>query len=340
MKNKISNRDLSSARANKKDEFYTQLSDIEKELKHYKDHFKDKIVYCNCDDPRVSNFFHYFSYNFEKLGLKKLITTCYKNQDMDLFSQNNSERAIYLEYTGDKNKNNIPDKNEIEVNYLKGDGDFRSQECINLLKQADIVVTNPPFSLFREYVAQLFEYKKQFLIIGNINAFSYKGIFKLFKENKIWLGASIHSGDREFGVPDYYPLNAAGVRIDENGKKYIRVKGVRWFTNLDYKEKERHEDLILYKKYTPEEYPKYDNYDAINVDKTSEIPMDYDGAMGVPITFLDKYNPEQFEILSSNDIRINENVPFKEDGLIKDGAINGKLKYVRIVIRNKKFKKG
>ena len=338
MKNKISNRDLSSARANKKDEFYTQLSDIEKELKHYKDHFKDKIVYCNCDDPRVSNFFHYFSYNFEKLGLKKLITTCYKNQDMDLFSQNNSERAIYLEYTGDKNKNNIPDKNEIEVNYLKGDGDFRSQECINLLKQADIVVTNPPFSLFREYVAQLFEYKKQFLIIGNINAVSYKEIFKLFKENKIWLGASIHSGDREFGVPDYYPLNAAGVRIDENGKKYIRVKGVRWFTNLDYKE--RHENLILYKKYTPEEYPKYDNYDAINVDKTSEIPMDYDGAMGVPITFLDKYNPEQFEILSSNDIRINENVPFKEHGLIKDkeGAINGKPKYVRIVIRNKKFK--
>jgi len=338
MKNKISNRDLSSARANKKDEFYTQLSDIEKELKHYKDHFKDKIVYCNCDDPRVSNFFHYFSYNFEKLGLKKLITTCYKNQDMDLFSQNNSERAIYLEYTDDKNKNNIPDKNEIEVKYLKGDGDFRSQECIDLLKQADIVVTNPPFSLFREYVDQLFEFKKQFLIIGNINAVSYKKIFKLFKENKIWLGASIHSGDREFGVPDYYPLNAAGVRIDENGKKYIRVKGVRWFTNLDYKE--RHENLILYKKYTPEEYPKYDNYDAINVDKTSEIPMDYDGIMGVPITFLDKYNPEQFEIIGSDyevmEGLLKEIANPKWVGKLDRGYLNGKRMYARLLIKRKK----
>jgi hypothetical protein len=340
VKNKISNKDLSAARVNKKDEFYTQLSDIEKEIKYYKEHFRDKIVYCNCDDPRVSNFFHYFSYNFEKLGLKKLITTCYKNQDMDLFSQNNSERAIYLEYTGDKNNNNIPDKVEIGINYLKGDGDFRSKKCIELLKQADIVVTNPPFSLFREYVAQLIEYDKKFLIIGNINAVSYKEIFKLFKENKIWLGASIHSGDREFGVPSYYPLNAAGVRVDEKGNKFIRVKGVRWFTNLDYKE--RHENLILYKKYNPKDYPKYDNYDAINVDKTSDIPMDYEGAMGVPITFLDKYNPDQFEILSSNDIRLNENVPYKEHGLIKDkeGAINGKPKYVRIVIRNKNVLKG
>jgi len=337
MKNKISNKDLSAARVNKKDEFYTQLSDIEKELKYYKEHFKDKTVYCNCDDPRVSNFFHYFSYNFEKLGLKKLITTCYKNQDMNLFSQNNSERAIYLEYTGDKNNNNIPDKSEIGINYLKGDGDFRSKECIELLKQADIVVTNPPFSLLREYVAQLIEYDKKFLIIGNINAVSYKEIFKLFKENKIWLGASIHSGDREFGVPSYYPLNATGVRIDEKGNKFIRVKGVRWFTNLDYKE--RHESLILYKKYNPNEYPKYDNYDAINVDKTSDIPMDYDGAMGVPITFLDKYNPEQFEIIGS-DYEVKEGllpeiVNPKWKGKLDRGYINGKRMYARLLIKRK-----
>jgi hypothetical protein len=337
MKNKISNKNLSAARTNKKDEFYTQLSDIEKELKHYKEHFKDKIVYCNCDDPRVSNFFHYFSFNFEKLGLKKLITTCYKNQDMDMFSQNNSEQAIYLEYTGDKNNNNIPDKSEININYLKGDGDFRSHECIELLKQADIVVTNPPFSLFREYVSQLIEYDKKFLIIGNINAVSYKEIFKLFKENKIWLGASIHSGDREFGVPSYYPLNAAGVRVDEKGNKFIRVKGVRWFTNLDYKE--RHENLILYKKYNPKDYPKYDNYDAINVDKTSDIPMDYEGAMGVPITFLDKYNPEQFEIIGS-DYEVKEGllpeiVNPKWKGKLDRGYINGKRMYARLLIKRK-----
>jgi len=292
---KISNNNLKQAKNAKKDEFYTQLSDIEKEIRHYKEHFKDKVVYCNCDDPRVSNFFHYFSYNFEKLGLKKLVATCYKNQDMDLFSQNKSERAIYLEYDGDKNGNNVPDSNEIGIKHLKGDGDFRSQECIELLKQADIVITNPPFSLFREYVAQLVEYEKKFLIIGNVNAITYKEIFKLIKENKLWTGCSIRSGDREFGVPDDYPLNAAGYRIDENGKKFIRVKGVRWFTNLDYNE--RHEDLILYKKYSLEEYPKYDNYDAINVNATKDIPVDYAGIMGVPITFLDKYNPEQFEII-------------------------------------------
>lgn len=318
------NESLHKAKDNKKDEFYTQLSDIERELKHYKNHFKDKVVYCNCDDPRVSNFFHYFSYNFEKLGLKKLITTCYKNQDMDLFSQNDSERAIYLEYFGDKNGNNVPDPEEIGIKRLNGDGDFRSQETIELLKQADIVVTNPPFSLFREYVAQLVEYDKKFIIIGNVNAITYKEIFKLVKENKIWLGASIHSGDREFGVPDDYPLNAAGFRVDENGKKFIRVKGVRWFTNLDYSE--RHEDLILYKKYDPKEYPKYDNYDAINVDVTKDIPMEYDGAMGVPITFLDKYNPEQFDIIK-----------FRKGDDDKDLSVNGKYPYFRIIIRNKRL---
>ncbi|MBP7552486.1 MAG: adenine-specific methyltransferase EcoRI family protein [Spirochaetes bacterium] len=318
------NENLSKAKSDKKDEFYTQLPDIERELKHYKEHFKDNVVYCNCDDPRVSNFFHYFSYNFEKLGLRKLITTCYKNQEMDLFSQNNSEQAIYLEYDGDKNKNNLPDTEEIGIKRLKGDGDFRSDECIELLKQADIVVTNPPFSLFREYVAQLVEYDKKFLIIGNVNSITYKEIFKLIKDNKLWLGASIHSGDREFGVPIDYPLNAAGFRVDENGKKFIRVKGVRWITNLEYEE--RHEDLILYKKYTPEEYPKYDNYDAINVNVTKDIPMDYKGAMGVPITFLDKYNPEQFEIIK-----------FRKGDDDKDLSINGKYPYFRIIIKNKRL---
>lgn len=316
----MANENLQAARKAKKDEFYTQLTDIESELKHYKEHFQGKTVLCNCDDPRVSNFFHYFSYNFERLGLKKLITTCYKNQNRDLFSQNDSEQAIYLEYYGDKDGDRVPNPEEIGVKRLKGDGDFRSAECIELLKQADIVVTNPPFSLFREYVAQLMEYKKKFLIIGNVNAITYKETFKLIKENQLWMGASIHSGDREFGIPDDYPLNAASCRIDENGKKYIRVKGVRWFTNLDYPE--RHENLILYKNYNPDEYPKYDNYDAINVDKTADIPMDYDGAMGVPITFLDKYNPEQFEIIR-----------FRKGNDDKDLSINGKYPYFRILIR-------
>lgn len=343
---------LRTAKKVKKDEFYTQLTDISKEMKHYKSHFQNKIVYCNCDDPRVSNFFHFFSYNFEKLGLKKLITTCYKSKSMDLFSGNNSEQAIYLEYTGDINKNFVPDPEEIGIVELKGDGDFRSEESIELLKQADIVVTNPPFSLFREFISQLDEYGKKFIIIGNVNAITYRETFKLIKENKLWLGASIHSGDREFGVPDDYPLKAAGSRIDENGNKFIRVKGVRWFTNLDYKE--RHEDLILYKSYTPEEYPKYENYDAINVNKTKDIPADYDGYMGVPITFLDKYNPDQFEIIglgiSNSGIEIGVQ-PYKPEHkkyrkeVQKRGAVDGDLymitngevnvPYARIIIKNK-----
>ena len=347
MSEKERNRNLRKAKKSKKDEFYTQLSVIEKELKHYKEHFKGKVVYCNCDDPRVSNFFHYFSFNFEKLGLKKLITTCYKNQEMDLFSRNDSERAIHLEYTGDRNGNNVPDPEEIGIELLKGDGDFRSKETIELLKQADIVVTNPPFSLFREYVAQLVEYEMKFLIIGSVNAISYKEIFKLIKEDRLWLGPSIRSGDREFGVPDDYPLNAAGFRIDDQGRKYIRVKGVRWFTNLDFKE--RHEDLILYKTYNPEEYPKYDNYDAIEVSKTKNIPADYDGAMGVPITFLDKYNPDQFEILGITDRDNNSGLKTKEytkkdvpnpgdlnrRGAIKVGS-EYKSTYARLLIKRRR----
>ena len=291
----MANKNLNKAKEAKKDEFYTQLEDINNELRHYREHFRGKTVLCNCDDPRVSNFFTYFAYNFEFLGLKKLITTCYKNQDIDLFSQNKSEQAVYLVYEGDKNGDHIPNAEEIGVKPLKGDGDFRSKECIELLKESDIVVTNPPFSLFREYVAQLMEYDKKFLIIGNVNAITYKEIFPLMMNNRIWLGASIHSGDRKFWVPNDYELNAAGCGIDESGKKFIRVKGVRWFTNLDYKE--RHEDIILYKRYTSDEYPKFENLDAINVNRTEDIPCDYDGLMGVPITFMDKYNPEQFEIL-------------------------------------------
>ncbi len=290
-----SSKNLHSAKLNKKDEFYTQLTDIEKEVGHYKKHFKNKIVLCNCDDPTVSNFFHYFAYNFEKLGLKQLITTSYKSNTPDLFSQNSEESAIKLIYNGDKNGDKIPNPEEIGIIRLKGDGDFRSAESIEVLKKADIVVTNPPFSLFREYIAQIIDYKKKFLIIGNLNAITYKEVFKLIEKRKVWLGYSIRSGDREFGVPHDYPLKAAGYRVDEDGNKFIRVKGVRWFTNLDYKE--RHEDIYLYKKFNKKEFPKYDNYDAINVNVTKDIPSDYKGVMGVPITFLDRYNPDQFEIL-------------------------------------------
>ncbi len=342
------NKNLHQARNAKKDEFYTQLVDIEKELKNYKKHFANKVVYCNCDDPTVSQFFHYFSYNFEQLKLKKLITTCYKSQQRDLFSQHDSEKAISLQYDGYREGENVPNVEDIGIHHLTGDGDFRNAETISLLMQADIVVTNPPFSLFREYVAQLVAHDKKFVILGHQNAVTYKEIFKLIKSNKIWFGHSIHSGDREFGVPNDYPLNAAGSRVDGNGNKFIRVKGVRWFTNLDYKE--RHEDLILFRKYTPEEYPKYDNYDAINVDKTKNIPMDYKGAMGVPITFMDKYNPEQFEIIGlANDKReiddafIQGNQVYLDDqhkkfvGMVLKEGNKLRATYARIIIKNKRL---
>ena len=330
------NENLHSAKKSKNDEFYTQLSDIEKELSHYKNHFKDKVVYCNCDDPRVSNFFHYFSYNFEKLSLKKLIGACYKSQERDLFTKNDSEQAIYLEYTGNKNGGNVPKPEDIGIKYLKGDGDFKSKECIELLKQADIVVTNPPFSLFREYVTQLIEYDKKFVIIGSMNAITYKEVFKLIKENKLWLGNGFANGNAFFKIPLNNKRNFADGVFDEK-TGLVKFRNVTWFTNLDIAK--RHEDLILYKTYNEEEYPKYDNYDTINVNKVAEITINFKGAMGVPITFLDKYNPEQFEIISSNDIRRNNNVPFKEHGLIKDkdGTINGKATYARIIIKNKKL---
>ena len=350
MAKKSQNTNLSLAKTNKKDEFYTQLSDIEKELKHYKNHFKDKVVLCNCDDPRVSNFFHFFSYNFERFGLKKLIATCYKNQEMDLFTENKSEQAIYLEYTGDKNGNNVPDVEEIGIKHLQGDGDFRSKECIELLKQADIVVTNPPFSLFREYVAQLVEYDKKFVIVGHQNAIKYKEIFPLIRDNKIWLGFGFTGGAGHFINTQYENYATAS----DKKEGMIRVSGVHWFTNLDINK--RHEDLILYKKYSAEEYPKYENFDAINVDITKDIPIDYEGMIGVPITFMDKYNPDQFEIIGVGIANLGLEIgiqPYKPEHkkfrkeVQKRGAVDGDLYFVkngevevpysRIIIKHKKI---
>ena len=305
------NNNLHKAKTAKNDEFYTQLTDIEKELKHYKNHFKDKTIYCNCDDPQYSNFWKYFHLNFNHFGLKKLIATHFHE----------TEPTYKMEYTGEDDNNcEIGD-----ITPLKTNGDFRSPECTELLKEADIVVTNPPFSLFREYIAQLIEHDKKFIVIGNVNAITYKEFFPLLKNNQIWLGHSITSGDRKFNVPDNYELAASGCGIDENGKKFIRVKGVRWFTNLDHSK--RHETLDLIEKYNPEKYPKYDNYDAINVNKVLDIPVDYEGVMGVPITFLDKYNPEQFKIIgqlaNAKVTEYNFGYPF----------IDGKRKYARILIQ-------
>ena len=371
------NKDLRNANREKKDEFYTQLEDIELELKHYRKEFKDKVIFCNCDDPYESNFFKYFAMNFNTFGLKKLIATCYAtspivNTQLSLFDiietppteTEDNKRPYKIEITEvlDYNEDGAVDLADVEfllrskkntLTLLNGNGDFRSEECVELLKQADIVITNPPFSLFREYVAQLIEYDKKFIIIGNINALTYREIFALFKKNKMWLGYSIHSGDREFRVPNDYPLNASGYRVDSEGNKYIRVKGVRWYTNIDYEE--RHQDLLLYKPYLEEEYPKYYNFDAINVDKTVEIPCDYDGIMGVPITFIDKYNPDQFEIigLGISNSGIEAGVrPYTEEHkkyrkeVQKRGAVDGDLymfqngevvvPYARILIKKKR----
>ena len=333
---KGSNKLLNQAKSSKNDEFYTILSDIEKELKHYKKHFKNKTVLCNCDDPRVSNFFHYFSYNFEQLGLKKLITTCYKNQQMELFSTHDSERAIWMEYNGDKNKNKIPDPSEIGLHHFEKDGDFRSEECIEILKQSDVVVTNPPFSLFREYVMQLMKYNKKFLIIGTWNAVSYKETIPLIKNNKMWIGVNSNRNFSGFIVPKHYPLRGTEARIDENGNRIVSSNNNCWFTNLDIAK--RHEDLILYKKYNKNEFPTYDNYNAIEVSKTNDIPMDYEGVMGVPITFLNKYNPEQFEIVGNdyNAREVPKLIKTKWIGKIDRGYVNEKRLYVRILIKHKK----
>lgn len=351
------NKVLNKAGVAKKDEFYTQLTDIEKEMRYYRDYFKGKTVLCNCDDPFESNFFKYFAMNFNSLGLKKLIATCYSTSPIvyTQLSMFDEGEIVAVDYKGkkpykviiskveDENGDGRVDLADVEyllrnkrnvLTLLEGDGDFRSEECIELLKQADVVVTNPPFSLFREYIAQLMEYEKDFIIIGNQNAITYKEIFPLFMNNQIWYGASIHSHGRDFRVPDDYPLEAYEFRTDENGIKYINVKGARWFTNIDYKE--RHEKLILYKSYSPDDYPRYDNYNAIEVGKTADIPCDYDEVMGVPISFVDKYNPDQFVILGCSD---NGAVPdeyklphFKRHN---EPYVHGQKKYKRIFIRRK-----
>lgn len=322
----MTNNNLHEAKRAKNDEFYTQLSDIENELKFYRGHFSGKVVYCNCDDAFESNFFKYFVLNFNKLGLKKLITTCYSESSTSDKKAYKAEIVTVYDKSGD-GKIDMDDiielfkSGENHLSELEGDGDFRSKECVELLKESDIVVTNPPFSLFREYVGQLIDYDKKFLIIGNMNAITYKEVFPLIKENKLWIGPSITSGDRKFNVPNSYPLNAANCGTDADGKKFIRVKGVRWFTNLDHKK--RHEELILVRKYSEDEYPKYDNYNAINVNKVCDIPCDYNGVMGVPITFLDKYNPEQFQIIK-----------FRKGNDNKDLSINGYCPYFRILIKS------
>lgn len=354
---------LSNAKQTKQDEFYTQLCDIENELKHYRRQLRGKTILCNCDDPFESNFFRYFALNFNTVGLKKLIATSYVKSPIvggqlplldieGLKPEGKEPYAIEINKVPDHKRRGATDLADVEY-LLKHDsntsralnaegiynaGDFRSPECVEFLKEADIVVTNPPFSLFREFVAQLVTYDKEFLIIGNMNALHYKEIFKLIKENKLWLGESIHSGDREFRVPDHYPLEAAGFRIDEKGKKYIRVKGVRWFTNMD--NPNRHEQLPLYKKYSDAEYPRYDNLDAIEVSKASEIPCDYDGLIGVPDSFLDKYNPDQFELIGipfgdlGKEIGVTKNYRGRTDvAITKDGV--SRCPYSRIIIKKK-----
>ena len=350
------NTSLNKANKAKNDEFYTQLADIELELKHYRKHFMGKTVFCNCDDPYESNFFKYFAMNFNFLGLKKLVATCYKGSpiiytQLSMFGEQETITAIESEKkpykieiteVTDINGDGAVDLSDVEyllrnnknsLTLLDGDGDFRSPECVEILKQADIVVTNPPFSLFREFVAQLVEYEKKFLIIGGQNATTYKEIFPLLKDNKMWLG--FRCGDMAFTVPEYYEEKEARFWIDDNGQKWRSLGNICWYTNLDHKK--RHEEIELYKKYTPEEYPKYDNYNAINVDKVADIPEDYDGVMGVPITFLDKYNSDQFEIIGATE---SEGKGFSmglwdEESKVAQPLVNGERKYKRIFIKRK-----
>lgn len=349
----MANKNLNAAKTAKKDEFYTQLTDIERELQHYWQHFRGKVVLCNCDDPYESNFFKYFALRFNQLGLKKLICTCYDGSpvagtQLSLFSldvEGNEKKTAYkVEITEvkDMNGDGAVDLTDVEylikndknvLSVLRGNGDFRSNECIDLLKEADIVVTNPPFSLFREYIGQLVEYDKKFLIIGSQNNITYKEIFPLLMNKKVWLGYK--SGDMAFKVPNDYEPRETRYWQDLDGQKWRSLGNICWFTNLDHNK--RHEDLDLICRYSPEEHPAYDYYKAINVNRVDDIPCDYDGVMGVPITFLDKYSLEQFDIMDANDYRKNNSVPIKPHGLIKDkdGSINGKPTYARILIRNK-----
>lgn len=343
----MANRNLTAAKEAKKDEFYTQLADIENELRHYRQHFRGKTILCNCDDPYESNFFKYFANNFNAFGLKKLIATCYNGSpvqgselmlDFGDFSSEPKKVAYKVGITEVTDVNGDGRIDLADVRYLiqndrnvlsvlKENGDFRSRECIELLKEADIVVTNPPFSLFREYVAQLIEYGKKFLIIGPYNAITYKEIFPLIKNNQIWLGYGFQAGNAFFRIPNGDGKGYVTGVFDEK-TNLVKFRNCTWFTNLDHKK--RHEELILYRTYSPEEYPKYDNYDAINVDKTKDIPCDYEGVIGVPITFLDKYCPEQFEIIAqmanTHIDKFNYGYPF----------ITGERKYARILIHKLK----
>lgn len=367
MATKSLNSNLHKANRAKKDEFYTQLIDIEKELKHYKDQFRGKVVYCNCDDPFESNFFKYFAANFNALGLKKLIATSYKpspiaNTQLGLFGDIKTlatpkgrpkvtANKFIINEVDDMDDNGAFDLRDIaeqlkanknnEWAPLEGEGDFRSKESLELLKQADIIVTNPPFSLFREYVEQLVEHKKKFIILGDQNAITYKDFFKLIKDNKLWLGYD-NGGTKWFQVPMDYDIPTESRKKIENGVQYFSMGRIVWFTNMETTK--RHQELTLYKKYTPEEYPRYDNYEAINVDKVSDIPMNYKGAMGVPITFLDKYNPNQFKIIGqthSGDASPEVELLRKDPEHRHRGIVHGesKEKYARILIKNKKVKK-
>lgn len=357
---------LGNAARAKEDEFYTQLSDIEKELRHYRKHFNGKTVLCNCDDPFESKFFEFFVKKFNAWGLKKLIATCYAGspiigRQFELFEvepdapPGTPYKAVVTKVY-DKTGDGYFDMDDVralflsgenQLTKLQGDGDFRSQECLDILDEADIVVTNPPFSKFREYVATLVKHDKQFLIIGSQNNISYKEIFPLIMSGKIWLGCN--AGDMAFTVPDYFEPRETRYWQDESGQKWRSLGNICWFTNLDHKK--RHEEIDLYKHYTPEEYPKYVNYDAINVREIASIPCDYDGLMGVPITFLSKYNPEQFEILGSSSELARSMKEIAEKGTyISSGGrfyttmINDKdrargllyhREYERLVIRNR-----
>lgn len=337
------NTSLNAAGKAKKDEFYTQLTDIEKELRHYRNHFHGKTIFCNCDDPYESNFFKYFVLNFNRLGLKKLIATCYTgspiaNRQLSIFDIMGEDHETYdkpykaivttvYDKTGDGGVDMIDvaelfKSGENELTELTGDGDFRSEECLALMDEADIVVTNPPFSLFREYVATLIEHEKKFIIIGNQNAIKYKEIFPLMLQNKRWLGYGFNRNCAHFVSP--YKDTASDLDHKEG---MIRVSGVMWFTNLDIKK--RHEEVVLVKRYKPDEYPKYDTFDAIEVGKAVDIPCDYSGVMGVPITFMTKYNPEQFEIIGE----LNHGCDNEYD--LAKPVINGVEKYTRILIRNR-----
>lgn len=315
---------LRKAQKAKSDEFYTQLCDIERELKHYNDQFRGKVVYCNCDDPRTSNFFRYFAENFHSLGLKKLIASCYRKTENSLFEYN-SENGFYCEYLGTTGCGFNP-MTDIKLLEFDGDGDFRSNESIELLKQSDVVVTNPPFSLFREFISQIVKLDKKFLVIGNVNAITYKEIFELIQMDKAWLGVNLGRGISGFIVPEHYELYGTEVSVNKEGQSIIATNNCLWLTNLELAQ--RHKDIALTKIYegNEEKYPYYDNCEGINVDRTQDIPKDYQGLMGVPITFLHKYNPEQFEI-----------VRFRKGDDGKDLCVNGKYPYFRILIKNKRL---